>query len=91
MTSGSLAAYDNFEFAELSRFRQIYHFEIEKTITSIENFPGEMLRPEKNNVSLPDNIYNILVEYYDSAYDLEFVSIAEASQRGSDRSNRIVI
>ena len=50
-----------------------------------------MLRPEKNNVSLPDNIYNILVEYYNSAYDLKFVSIAEASQRGSDRSNRIVI
>ncbi len=90
-TSGSLAAYDNFEFAELSRFRQIYHFEIEETITGVENFPGEMLRPEKNNVSLPDNIYNILVEYYNSAYDLKFVSIAEASQRGSDRSNRIVI
>jgi len=90
-TSGSLAAYDKFEFAELSRFRQIYHFEIEDTITGVEIFPGEMLPPEKINVSLPDNIYNILVKYYNSAYDLEFVSIAEASQRKSDRSGRIVV
>lgn len=87
-TTGSLAAYDNFEFAELSKFRQTYHFKIEDTITGVEILPGEMLPPEKINVSLPDNIYNILVQYYNSAYELEFVSIAKASQIRSNRSGR---
>jgi hypothetical protein len=47
-TTGSLASYDEFEFAELVRFRQIYHLEAEDTITGIEPFPGEMLSPKKN-------------------------------------------
>ena len=36
--------------------------------------------PKKNNVSLLDNIYNILVEYYNTAYELEFLSIVESVQ-----------
>src|SRR5947207_10243792 len=45
-TLGSLAAYDNFQFAELCRFRQIYQLETEETITGTEPFPGEMLLPK---------------------------------------------
>ena len=87
--TGSLASYDEFEFAELVRFRQIYHLEAKDTITGIEPFPGEMLSSKKINVGLPDDIYNILVSYYNAAYDVEFQSIAEATQRQSDR--KIVI
>ena len=81
--TGSLASYDDFELAELVRFRQIYHLEVEYTITGAEPLPGEMMTPKKINVSLPDDIYNILVDYYNTAYDSEFVSIAELVQRSS--------
>ena len=88
-TTGSLASYDEFEFAELVRFRQIFHLEVKDTITGIEPFPGEMMSFKKINVGLPDDIYNILVNYYNAAYDVEFQSIAEAIQRHSD--HKIVV
>lgn len=87
-TSGSLAAYDNFQFAELCRFRQIYQLETEDTITGIEPFPGEMLFPKKVNVSLPDEVYNVLVEYYNNAYDLEFLSIADSVRKTTGSYSR---
>lgn len=90
-TLGSLAAYDNFQSAELCRFRQIYRLETEETITGTEPFPGEMLLPKNDNVSLPDNIYNILVKYYNTAYDLEFLSIAESVRRTTGRSDRRIV
>src|SRR5271156_6443951 len=78
-TLESLANYDKFEFAELDRFRQIYRLEVENTITGAESFPGEMISPKKYDVSLLDDIYKLLVEYYNTAYDhLNFYSIAEA-------------
>ena len=77
-TSESLAAYDNYEFAELDRFRQIYLLEIEDTISGTEFFPGEMMSPKKIDVGLPDDICKLLVEYYNTAYDLSFVTIAES-------------
>ncbi|CAG8724618.1 13912_t:CDS:2, partial [Funneliformis mosseae] len=45
----SLTAYDNFKYIELAHFLQIYHLEIDDTIT----------------------------EYYNAAYDSDFVTIAE--------------
>jgi hypothetical protein len=45
-TTGTLAAYDGFDFAELYRFRQIFYHNIDDTITGSEEFPGEMLTPE---------------------------------------------
>jgi len=89
LTTGSLASYDEFEFAELVRFRQIFRFEVEDTITGIKPFPDEMISPKKINVGLLDDIYNILVSYYNAAYDVEFQSIAEATQRHSD--HKIVV
>ena len=80
-TAGSLASYDDFEIAKLVRFRQIYHLKVKYMITSIEPLPSEMMFPKKINVSLPDNIYKILVDYYNTAYNSEFVSIAESVQR----------
>src|SRR5256884_8050631 len=85
-TLGSLASSDDLEFAEPCQFRQIYFLEIEDTITGIEPFPGEMMSSKRMNVALPDDIYNILVEYYNDAYDSEFVTIAKAAtERSSDR------
>ena len=38
------------------------------------------------NVALPDDIYDIFVEYYNNAYDSEFVTIAKAAtERSGDR------
>jgi hypothetical protein len=43
-----------------------------------------MLTPRKNRVSLPDNIYQILIEYYNNAYEARFISIAESVSASSD-------
>src|SRR5256885_10402594 len=62
--------------------------EIEDTITGIEPFPGEMMSPKRMKVALPDDIYDILVEYYNNAYDSEFVTIVKAATECS--SDKIV-
>jgi hypothetical protein len=84
-TSGSLAAYDNFNYAELYQFRKAFFQEVDDTIVGSEPFPGEMLTPCRSRVALPDNIYQILTDYYNNAYELQFVTIAEilASPRDS--------
>lgn len=85
-TSGSLAAYDNLESAELCQFRRIFIQEVDDTIVGNELFPGEMLTPNKNRVDLPDNVYQILTEYYNNAYELQFITIAESISNGSKDS-----
>ena len=82
-TLGSLASSDDLEFAELCQFRQISRLEIEDTITGIEPFSGEMMSPKRMNVA------DILVEYYNNAYNSEFVTIAKAATERSD--DRIII
>ncbi|CAG8753483.1 8620_t:CDS:1, partial [Ambispora leptoticha] len=90
--SGSLVAYDKFEFAELRRFRQFYLLNVEKTITGAKSFIGEMMSPNKIDVRLPDNIYTLLVEYYNTAYDkLNFFSIVEAVQNLNYSNHRIIV
>ena len=42
-----------------------------------------MMSPKRMNVALPDDIYDILVEYYNNAYDSEFVTIAKAATERS--------
>lgn len=80
-TAGSLAMYDGFDVSELHQFRQIFRNELDVTITGSEVYPGEMLTPRKDHVFLPDNIYDLLVQYYNAAYEWEFVTIAGASER----------
>jgi hypothetical protein len=87
-TTGSLAAYDGLDFAELYQFMQIFHQNIEVTITGNEAFPGEMLTPRMDRVPLPDNIYELLVRYYNDTYDWNFVSIAELSSDLSTNNSR---
>lgn len=81
-TTGTLAAYDELDYNELFRFRQIFCQETDDTINGSEAFPGEMLTPRKNRVSLPDDIYRILIEYYSDAYESKFITIAESASAG---------
>ena len=92
-TTGSLAAYDNFEFDELCRFVQVYNLQVEETITGSENYPGEMLAPKRINVDLPDEIYNCLVDYYNNAYDAVFTTISGLirMRQNSDQPNRPIV
>src|SRR5688572_14977306 len=74
----------------MRRFRQIYRLEIEDTIIGTEPFPGEMLFPRKINVNLPDEIYSILVDYYNDAYNLKFLSITELAQKTMKTTERSI-
>lgn len=88
-TTGSLAAYDEFEFDELRRFLDICNLNIDNTITGSESFPGVMLNPKKSEVKLPDDIYRLLVDYYNNAYknsELTFVTVGDLiTFKGSNR------
>ena len=48
----------------------------EKAGTGSEAFPGELLKPMKKEVNLPQEIMSLLVEYYNNAYDLSFVALS---------------
>ncbi|UZO11219.1 uncharacterized protein OCT59_002791 [Rhizophagus irregularis] len=85
-TTGTLAAYDELDFGELLQFRQIFCQEIDDTINGSEPFPGEMLKPSKNRVALPNDVYKILTDYYNSAYDHQFLTIAESTSTNSGGS-----
>jgi hypothetical protein len=90
LTTGNLAAYDGFDFNELYQFMQIFHQNINNTITDSEKFPGEMPTP-RNRVSLPNATYELLVKYYNDTYDWNFVSIADLSLSGLSSVNSIVV
>src|SRR6266498_4857187 len=81
-TTGTLAVYDKLDYNELFQFRQIFCQEIDNTINGSEAFSGKMLTPRENWVSLPDDIYQILIEYYSNAYKSKFVTIAESVLAG---------
>src|SRR5260364_415961 len=42
-----------------------------REIMGLERYPEEMIKPIKENVNLLDNIYNNLVEYYNTLYERE--------------------
>uniref|UniRef100_U9UPJ4 Transposase domain-containing protein n=1 Tax=Rhizophagus irregularis (strain DAOM 181602 / DAOM 197198 / MUCL 43194) TaxID=747089 RepID=U9UPJ4_RHIID len=91
LTTGSLLAYDNFEWDELYRFRLIYSLEVEDTITGSEQFPREIMTPRKQDVILPNNIYKLLVDYYNNVYNLEFVTIADSIESRLQSRHPIVV
>ena len=41
---------------------------IDLPITSSEEFPGQFLKPQSENVRLEDPIHDLLVEYYTNTY-----------------------
>src|SRR5271154_2105243 len=76
-TTGSLADYDNFKSAQLYQFRKFFFQEVDDIIIGSELFPGEMLMSCRNQIALSDSIYQILIDYYNNAYELQFLTIAE--------------
>ena len=88
--TGSLAVYEDFEISELLQFRLIYNLLVEETITGSENFLRKMLTPSKMNVNLPDDLYNLLVEFYNDIYESEFVTIADLIHKNSSSYQIIV-
>ncbi|PKK78265.1 hypothetical protein RhiirC2_770368 [Rhizophagus irregularis] len=92
LTTGSLAAYDGFDFNELYHFMQNFHQNIDNTITTgSEEFQGEMLTP-RNRVLLSNATYELLVKYYNDIYDWNFTSIADlaSSDLSSGDSNQSI-
>ncbi|GBB87949.1 hypothetical protein RclHR1_14440008 [Rhizophagus clarus] len=80
----SSADYDNFEFSELWQFRKIFFQEVDDTVVGNKPFPGEMLTPYRIRITLPNNVYRILTDYYNDAYGLQFATIAELTSTSSD-------
>ena len=79
---GSLAAYDGFNFDEMHRFMRSFHLDVDETITGKEPFPGEMMKPKRFNVDLPEEICDHLIKYYKNAYNLNFTSFTEYVSSG---------
>lgn len=77
---GSLSALDEFESDEYLNFIRLSRIE-DESASGTEPFPGEFMNPccETN---LPNNILDLLVEFYSNLYDDNFISIS--SIRGSD-------
>ena len=66
---GSLSATDQFSADEIHRFLiNTYNIQ-ESVITGTERLPGELLYPRKQNLMIPDEMLNILVEYYNATYE----------------------
>jgi hypothetical protein len=76
-TAGSLAAYDELNFEEMHRFMRSFRLDIDETITGSEPFPGEVMKPTRFDVILPEEICEHLVQYYKDAYNLDFVSFTK--------------
>ncbi|GET50374.1 hypothetical protein GLOIN_2v1484835 [Rhizophagus irregularis DAOM 181602=DAOM 197198] len=60
-TTGSLAVYDGFDFAELYRFMRTFHQNIDVTITGCEEFSREIItQKSKDFVSIAEFVSNNL-------------------------------
>ena len=75
---GTLATYDGLDYNELFWFKKIFCQEVNDIINGSEAFFGKMLTLKKIRVSLPDNIHQILTEYYNNAYESKFITIIES-------------
>ncbi len=92
MTMRSLASYNDFEFAKLIWFKQIYHLEVKNTIIGTKPFFNKMMSSKKVNVNLLNDMYNLLVKYYNMAYnDLYFFLIEKISWNQGHFSRRIIV
>ena len=52
--------------------------------TGIESFPGMFLGPKKTNKDLPEEVVELLAEYYYNAYNKEFSSLKNIHTASSD-------
>jgi hypothetical protein len=85
-STGSLAALDDFTSDKYQDFIRLALIEDESAIGT-EPFPGMLMDPYKE-MTLPTDILNLLVEYYENLYnDDHFISISSMI----DPSNNIVV
>jgi uncharacterized protein (UPF0248 family) len=86
-STGSLAALDDFMSDEYQDFIRLALIE-DESATGTEPFPGMLINPY-NVTTLPTNILNLLVEYYENLYnDYRFISI---SSMINPSNNNIVV
>ena len=60
---------ESLESEELQAFLDISEKLVSGGATGTEDYPGELLSPIKLNVILPDDILDLLVDYYNRAYE----------------------
>ncbi|CAB5387812.1 unnamed protein product [Rhizophagus irregularis] len=60
---------ESLESEELQAFLDISEKLVSGGATGTEEYPGELLSPIKLNVILPDDILDLLVDYYNRAYE----------------------
>ncbi|UZO04715.1 uncharacterized protein OCT59_025086 [Rhizophagus irregularis] len=60
---------ESLESEELQAFLDISEKLVSGRVTGTEEYPGELLSPIKLNVILPDDILDLLVDYYNRAYE----------------------
>jgi hypothetical protein len=65
---GSLSDANEFSTDEMYRFLMNSRNIIDSPITGSENFPGQLLGPQSENIHLENDIHDFLVEYYMSTY-----------------------
>src|ERR1043165_5652472 len=73
---GSLKMTENFESKDLIAYLEMANkIDIANVITGIERYPGKMIKLILSNVYLSQNIYQSLVEYYSTLYNLMTLSV----------------
>ena len=66
---GSLSEYDQFASDEMERFWLNSRNIQESSVTGCEPFPGEMLKPNSEDVLLSDSMLNLIVKYYTATHE----------------------
>jgi hypothetical protein len=70
---GSLSDANEFSTEELHRFLMYSRNILESPVNGSEKFPGNLLKPQFENINLDGQIHDLLVEYYADTYvDLTF-------------------
>ena len=87
-TVGSLAVHDDFDLKDYLEFLLMAKDVRDKAGVGSEAFPGTLLKPMKEG-SLPDEILELLVEYYNNVYDHSFVTLSNVHK--SSQESRVVL
>ncbi|CAG8602089.1 5668_t:CDS:2 [Funneliformis caledonium] len=87
-TVGSLAAHNDFDLKKYFEFLSIVKDIKDKAGVGSEAFPGILLKLTKQ-VDLLSEVLELLVKYYQSAYDCSFISLSNIHNSTSD--SRVVL
>ena len=68
-TVGSLSENDEYSYDKMERFWSNSRNIRESIATGSEPFPGEMLNPTSENVSLSKEMLDLMVDYYIATYE----------------------